>query len=58
MIIGKVVKNAEQPFIFVNPFDTYFNMTDNLIDNSQNAKNALFANGDNTSISIFCEINE
>jgi hypothetical protein len=43
MIVGKKVLEKEEPFIFINPFDTFFDMTGNLVQ-KENVSSSLLAN--------------
>lgn len=45
MIIGKVTTTSSEPFVFTTPFDTIFDMTNNMVDEEVNG--SLLANGKN-----------
>lgn len=45
MIIGKVTTTSSEPFIFTTPFDTIFDMTNNMVD--EDVSGSLLANGKN-----------
>ena len=54
IIIGKQADDTKEPFIFTTPFDTIFDMTDNVLVN-KNTEGELVANNIKTQVVTICE---